>query len=930
MADIKQQLELEIIVDEKGAVKGVKKLNKGIEKTTDTTKKAEKSQKSFFSKMKAGYAIMGAVLAGVVIKGLSVLVRKASDAQETFSKFNTVFKSVKKEADSVADSFKRNFGLSSVAAKKLLSDTGDLLSGFGFTGKAALDLSKQVNELAVDLASFTNFAGGAEGASAALTKALLGERESVKSLGISILESDVKAKILLLTQQGLTFETNRQAKAYATLIIAQEQSKNAIGDFARTSQDFANQVRILKSRFDDLLVVWGSKLIPLINPIIGFLSDMFDSSTPLEKITKELTDAENKYRKALSELEDPLKNVTKEQNNLNNARVRLIRKDVINSIKKASNEFEKQGKLLAAQKGIFSARKISLDTLVKSREKNITSLKEERNFTASLIKERENNIKQTEIEIDRLKEIQKTRPAAIHAIRKEEKKLLEQKKELNKSDILFSQQTKKIQIAQDILTKSTEKRNNAVDLQNNLIKEISESLVILGIKNAKTLIDNKSLLIALQKLNNEREDTPEIIEKETDAVNKGNKKQGLSLSELNKLKNKYLKISLNESEAIQNQIKDIDDVLTLKKLEKNEIIKLGKIRAGLIDQLKAEKKTKDDLIAKAEALGDAETDYTNLTLDQTKERIASLEEEKEKRKEMAQLVINLAQEGFNVASAFIDRRLQKLTEANEIELLALDEKHLAELNKAGGVNEQLAAIADEAKAKRLTDLQDELDAAILAGDTELAREKENAIKTIKLNTEKDALLEKQAIEKEKLEKKHAHESAVAVRKSAIVDKAAAIFSIAGSTAMGIAGIWGAPPYGPWGVPGKIIRSTVVGGIGIAQGIAAGAKPLPEVPTFALGGNTGVTPGITDTNDGLNTRLSNNENVFNSGQSGNLFNALETAGLLGGRAGAIANNNIDRSIHSNSKSSLNIEKLEVISNDRKICLTKFLTMQRIWA
>ena len=207
---------------------------------------------------------------GLAVTAVSVgLIKMASDAEETASKFAVVFQDVSEQAAESARNLAENFGLSSTAAKQLLGDTGDLLTGFGFTGQAALDLSTQVNELAVDLASFTNYSGGAEGASRALTKALLGERESVKSLGISIMEVDVQAKILELTQKGLTFETERQAKAIATLTIAQEQSKNAIGDFARTSESFANQMRILKARVSDLGTALGEKLLPMATAMIN-------------------------------------------------------------------------------------------------------------------------------------------------------------------------------------------------------------------------------------------------------------------------------------------------------------------------------------------------------------------------------------------------------------------------------------------------------------------------------------------------------------------------------------------------------------------------------------------------------------------------------------------------------------------------------------
>jgi len=191
------------------------------------------------------------------------LKNAARDAEENRSKFATVFKDIAVRSDTAAKNLSQNFGLAGTKAKELLADTGDLLTGFGFSQKEALKLSTRVNELAVDLASFTNFSGGAEGASKALTKALLGERESVKSLGVAILEKDVKTKISQLLAEGQRFGSLRQAKAHATLAIAVEQSKNAIGDFARTQAELANQERITAARTQDLKESFGRILLPV-------------------------------------------------------------------------------------------------------------------------------------------------------------------------------------------------------------------------------------------------------------------------------------------------------------------------------------------------------------------------------------------------------------------------------------------------------------------------------------------------------------------------------------------------------------------------------------------------------------------------------------------------------------------------------------------
>ena len=248
-------------------------------------KKAQRSIKKFgVSMQRTGQNLTRNLT--IPLAGLGIAaIKMASDFEETDTKFKTVFSSIQREAEHTAKVFKKSFGLSSKAAKQMLGDTGDLLVGFGFTEKEALNLSKQVNELAVDLASFTNFSGGAEGASLALTKALLGERESIKSLGIAITEADLKS---FAKDQGLVFkELDRVAKATLTYQLALKQSSKAVGDFARTSDGFANQTRILFGELQDLSVEIGSKLLPVAKKILTWARDMLNAFSNLNSAQKQ-------------------------------------------------------------------------------------------------------------------------------------------------------------------------------------------------------------------------------------------------------------------------------------------------------------------------------------------------------------------------------------------------------------------------------------------------------------------------------------------------------------------------------------------------------------------------------------------------------------------------------------------------------------------
>jgi len=84
----------------------------------------------------------------------------------------------------------------------------------------------------------------------------------------------------------MTFETERQAKAYATLDIALAQSKNAIGDVGRTMGDFANQQRIARARIEELSVSLGTVLLPIATKITGVVIKITDSLNLLSSETK--------------------------------------------------------------------------------------------------------------------------------------------------------------------------------------------------------------------------------------------------------------------------------------------------------------------------------------------------------------------------------------------------------------------------------------------------------------------------------------------------------------------------------------------------------------------------------------------------------------------------------------------------------------------
>lgn len=231
---------------------------------TKTTVPAQKNFKDMFAAVFTGQAALDLAKNGFeVLTGfIKDSTKVARDSQEMISKYDVVFGGMGSQAEEAAKRFSDSFDLAGATAKEMLSNTGNLLQGLGATKEESLKLSVEVNTLASDLASFTNNQGGSKAASEALTKALLGEKESMKTLGIAILDSDVNARVAKNGQDELTGTALKLAKAQATLQLITEQSKNAIGDYARTQDSAANTQKRAEESTKKLQIALGTALNP--------------------------------------------------------------------------------------------------------------------------------------------------------------------------------------------------------------------------------------------------------------------------------------------------------------------------------------------------------------------------------------------------------------------------------------------------------------------------------------------------------------------------------------------------------------------------------------------------------------------------------------------------------------------------------------------
>jgi len=198
-------------------------------------------------------------------------IQAASKLEETTNKFNVTFGDVLDWASISAKRLWDSFWFSNEEAMSFLANTGDLLTWMWYTQEAALKTSAQVNELAADLVSFQNVEWWIKQASDALTSWLLWEREALKSLWIVILDADIQAELLKKWLKWLSWEARLQAQAQITLELAMRQSKNAIWDYQRSIDSFANQQRELNKEVKNTVDVFWKAFLPIATEIVAKL-----------------------------------------------------------------------------------------------------------------------------------------------------------------------------------------------------------------------------------------------------------------------------------------------------------------------------------------------------------------------------------------------------------------------------------------------------------------------------------------------------------------------------------------------------------------------------------------------------------------------------------------------------------------------------------
>lgn len=246
----------------------LKKVNSSVKNTASSVNKQTSAISGAFKKI--GGTIAAAMSVKTIISFGKSCIELGSDLAEVQNVVDVTFGKSSEEINKFAKNAITQFGLSETSAKRYSSTMGAMLKSMGISSDAVLDMSKNLTGLSADMASFYNLSS--DDAFAKIRSGISGETEPLKQLGINMSVANLEAYAL---SQGINKSYNSMTQAeQATLRYNYLLSvtKDAQGDFARTSDSWANQTRILAESFNSVKASIGQGLINVFTPVLRIIN----------------------------------------------------------------------------------------------------------------------------------------------------------------------------------------------------------------------------------------------------------------------------------------------------------------------------------------------------------------------------------------------------------------------------------------------------------------------------------------------------------------------------------------------------------------------------------------------------------------------------------------------------------------------------------
>ena len=241
-----------------------------------------------------------------ILQVLSKPIEIASSLTEIQNVVNHTFGDMQYKLKDFAKTSIEQYGLSELSAKRyssrfqamgmamgitggMVSNASDNLTKMGATlnstGNSLADMSINLTKLTGDLASFydEDQAVVAE----KLNSVFTGMARPLRAYGIDLTQATLQEWAL---KNGIDANVQSMSQAEKTMLRYQyvmANTQNIAGDFARTSDTWANQIRQLKQNFEALGATMGGAIINALKPIVKALNSAIKAVTGFAKVVSD-------------------------------------------------------------------------------------------------------------------------------------------------------------------------------------------------------------------------------------------------------------------------------------------------------------------------------------------------------------------------------------------------------------------------------------------------------------------------------------------------------------------------------------------------------------------------------------------------------------------------------------------------------------------
>ena len=251
--------------------------------TSDFTKGMNTVEKRVQNLSSAVLKLGGVIASAFAVKQLIQFGKKSielgSDLQEVQNVVDVTFTTMNEKVNEFAKNAAETAGLSETMAKKYAGTFGAMAKAFGFAEGQAFDMSTSLTQLAGDVASFYNLTQ--DEAYTKLKSVFTGETESLKDLGVVMTQSALDSYAMAEGWGKTTKEMSEQEKVALRYAFVLDQLSTAQGDFARTSDSWANQTKILSLNFDSFKANIGQALINIFTPFLKVINQIVSKMAQL-------------------------------------------------------------------------------------------------------------------------------------------------------------------------------------------------------------------------------------------------------------------------------------------------------------------------------------------------------------------------------------------------------------------------------------------------------------------------------------------------------------------------------------------------------------------------------------------------------------------------------------------------------------------------